>query len=168
MYDGATNFISPRVLVILEENDPLNFVNEKGPEPEAEEDKSQWRKCDAKARRILVDSVKDHFVPQISEKKTARKMFQTLKKLFEHSSINVTLTLRNQLSNMKMTKSEHIASYFMRIIELQDRLKSSGDNLEEKDLVMTTLNGLPPSWESFIQTISGRTKLPKFDKLWAE
>ena len=25
-----------------------------------------------------------------------------------------------------------------------------------------------PSWESFIQTISGRTKLPKFDKLWAE
>ena len=26
----------------------------------------------------------------------------------------------------------------------------------------------PPSWESFIQTISGRTKLPKFDKLWAE
>ena len=56
----------------------------------------------------------------------------------------------------------------MRIIELQDKLKSSGDNLEEKDLVMTTLNGLPPSWESFIQTISGRTKLPKFDKLWAE
>ena len=33
---------------------------------------------------------------------------------------------------------------------------------------MTTLNGLPPSWESFIQTISDRTKLPKFDKLWAE
>ena len=24
------------------------------------------------------------------------------------------------------------------------------------------------AWESFIQTISGRTKLPKFDKLWAE
>ena len=33
---------------------------------------------------------------------------------------------------------------------------------------MTTLNGPPPSWESFIQTISGQTKLPKFDKLWEE
>ena len=33
---------------------------------------------------------------------------------------------------------------------------------------MTTLNGLPPSWDLFIQTISGRTKLPKFDKLWEE
>ena len=110
-----------------------------------------------------MDSIIDHLVPQISE-----KMFKTLKKLFEHSSINVTLTLRNKLSNMKMTKSENIASYFMRITELRDKLNSSGDSLEEKDLVMTTLNGIPPYWESFIQTISGRTKFPKFDKLWEE
>ena len=80
----------------------------------------------------------------------------------------MTLTLRNQLLNMKMTKSENIVSYFMRITELWDKLKSSGDNIEEKDLVMTTLNGISPSWESFIQIISGRTKFPKFDKLWAD
>ena len=66
-----------------------------------------------------MDSVRDHLVPQISEKSTGRRMFKTLKKLFEHSSINVTLTLRNQLSNMKMTKSENIASYFTRITELE-------------------------------------------------
>ena len=96
-----------------------------------------------------MDSVRDHLVPQISEKTTAMRMFKTLKKLFEHSRINVTLTLRNQLSNMKMTKSENISSYFMRITELWDKIKSSGDNLEENDLVMSTLNGLPPSWESF-------------------
>ena len=73
--------------------------------------------------------------------------------------------MRNKLSNMKMTKSENIASYFMRITELRDKLRSKGDNFEEKELVMTTLSCLPPSWESFIQTISGRTKLPKFDML---
>ena len=67
-----------------------------------------------------------------------------------------------------MTKSENIASYFMRTTEVPDKLKSSGDNLEEKDLVMTTLNGLPPSWESFIQTISVQTMFPEFDKLWVE
>ena len=52
-----------------------------------------------------MDLVRDHLVPQISEKTIARKMFKTLKKLFEHSSINVTLTLRNKLSNMKIMKS---------------------------------------------------------------
>ena len=64
--DGATNFISwkSRVL-ILEEIDFLKLVNAKVPKTNAEEDKSHWRKSDARARRILVDSVRDHMVPQI-------------------------------------------------------------------------------------------------------
>ena len=63
--DGASNFSSwkSRVLLIFKENDLLKFVNEKVPEPKAEEDNSQWWKSDAKARRILVDSIKDHLVP---------------------------------------------------------------------------------------------------------
>ena len=102
-----------------------------------------------------MDSVRDHLVSQISENTMVRMMLKTLKNLFEHISINVTLTLRNQLSSMKMTKYEDIASYFMRITELRNMLNSSGDNLEEKDIVLTSLHGLPPSWEYFIQTISG-------------
>ena len=31
---------------------------------------------------------------------------------------------------------------------------------------MTTLNGLPRSWESFIQGICSRRKLTKFSRLW--
>jgi len=71
--DGATNFIlwKSRVL-ILEKNDLLKLVNEKVPEPDAEEDKSHWRKSDCRARRILVDSVSDHLVRQISQKKTRK------------------------------------------------------------------------------------------------
>ena len=63
--DGATKFISwkSRVLLILEENDLLKLVNQKVLEPDAEEDESHWRKSDARERRILVDSVRDHLVP---------------------------------------------------------------------------------------------------------
>ena len=90
--EGASNFIpwKSRVLLLLEENDLLQYVKAKVPEPEAKEDKPPWGKDGAKARRILVDSVRDHLVAQISEKSMARRMFKTLKKLFEHSSINVT------------------------------------------------------------------------------
>ena len=90
--DGNTNFISwkSRVLLILEENHLLKLVNDKVQEPEAEKDKFHWRRSDARARRILVDLVRDHLIPQISQKKTTRKMFKTLKMLFEHNSINVT------------------------------------------------------------------------------
>ena len=91
-----------------------------------------------------MDSLRDHLVPQISKKMTTRKMFKTLK-LFEHSSSNVTLALRNKQSNMKMTKFKSIASYFMRITELRDKLRTSGDNIKENELVVTTLNGIPSS-----------------------
>ena len=78
--DGATSFIFWKsIVLILEENDLLKLANEKVPEPNVEEDKSHWRKSDARARRILVDSVKDHLVPQMSQKKTTMKMFKTLK-----------------------------------------------------------------------------------------
>ena len=63
----------------MEENDLLKLFNEKVPEADAKEDKSHWRKSDARARRILVDSVRDQLVPQISQKKMTRKMFKTLK-----------------------------------------------------------------------------------------
>jgi len=78
--DGATNFISwkSRVLM-LGENDPLKLVNEKVQEQDVEEDKSHWRKSDARARRILVNSVRDHLVTQILQTKTTMKMFKTLK-----------------------------------------------------------------------------------------
>ena len=33
---------------------------------------------------------------------------------------------------------------------------------------MTTLNGLPRSWDSFIQGICARKKLVKFNRLWEE
>ena len=78
--DGATNFISWKYRVlILEENDLLNLVNQKVAEPNVEENKSRWRKSDARVRRILVDSVRNHLVPQISQKKTTRKMFKAVK-----------------------------------------------------------------------------------------
>ena len=74
------NFIAwkSRVL-ILEENDLVKLVNEKVLERDVEEDKSHWRKSDAKARKILVDSVRDHLVLPILQKKTTSKMFKTLK-----------------------------------------------------------------------------------------
>ena len=75
--DRATNFISwkSRVL-ILEENDLLKLVNETVQEPDVEEDKTHWRKSDCRARRILVDSVSDQLVPQISQKKTTRNILK--------------------------------------------------------------------------------------------
>ena len=96
-----------------------------------------------------------------------KKMFDVLKKLFENSNINRALSLRQQLNNIKMTRVDLVTSYLMNISELRDQLSTIGEIVEDKELVMITLNGFPHSYESFIQSISGKSKMPKFDLLWA-
>ena len=39
---------------------------------------------------------------------------------------------------------------------------------EEQDIVITTLNGLPRSWDSFIQGICAKRKLITFNRIWEE
>ena len=55
----------------------------------------------------------------------------------------------------------------MSISELRNQLSTFRDPVSDKELVMNTLNGLPPSWEAFIQSLVGQPKLPKFDHIWA-
>jgi hypothetical protein len=43
-----------------------------------------------------------------------------------------------------------------------------GEIISDRELVMITLNGIPSHWEPFIQSISGQSKFPKFDGLWAD
>ena len=52
--------------------------------------------------------------------------------------------------------------------QLNEQLEAIGDTVEEAKLVMTTLNGLPRSWESFIQGICSRRKMTKSSKVWED
>ena len=78
------------------------------------------------------------------------------------------MTLRNQLKGMEMKKVETMQSYFSRVSHIKEQLESIGDMVEEAKVVMTTLNGLPREWDSFIKGICARRKLTKLNKLWEE
>jgi hypothetical protein len=59
-------------------------------------------------------------------------------------------------------------SYFTRVSQIKEQLEALEENVEEWEIVMTTLNGLPRSWDSFIQGICARKKLITFNRLWEE
>ena len=60
------------------------------------------------------------------------------------------MTLRNQLKNVKIQNLETIQSYFTRVVQIKEQLEAFEENVEEGEIVMTSLNGLPISWDSFI------------------
>ena len=88
--EGADNFRAwkYRIGLILEENELDSYVKEDIPIPEDEEAKVLHKKNLVKAKRIIVDSIKDHLIPHVSSLKTPKEMFDSLTKLFEGKNIN--------------------------------------------------------------------------------
>ena len=60
------------------------------------------------------------------------------------------------------------STYFTRVSQIKEQLEAVEENIENGEIVMNTLNGLPRSWDSFIQGICARKKLIKFSRLWKE
>jgi hypothetical protein len=92
--------------------------------------------------------------------KTTYEMYDALKKMFERNNTNITLTLKHQLQNIKMTKADTISTFFMNISEIRDQLGAIGETTTDKELVMITRNALLRHWEPFLQSISRREDLP--------
>ena len=65
--------------------------------------------------RIIVDSIKDHLIPQVSSKETPKKMYDALSRMYEGKNINMRMNLRAQLKSTKMSKGESIQDYFIRV-----------------------------------------------------
>ena len=55
---------------------------------------------------IIVDSIKDHLIPQVSSKKKPKKMYDALSIMYEGNNINIKMNLRAQLKSTKMSKGE--------------------------------------------------------------
>lgn len=150
--EGVDNFRAwkYRVMLVLEENDLEGFIEVDIPEPKGEEAKAKHKKSLMKAKRIIAYSIKDHLIPHVSSLKSPKQIFDALSRLYEGKNINRKMTLRTHLKNVKMQDSESIQSYLTRVSQIREHIEAIGDSVEEEELVMTTMNGLPRSWDPFI------------------
>ena len=122
--EGPENFRAwkYRVMLILEENNLEKFVKEEVAEPEGDKAKANFKKNMIRAKRIIANSIKDHLIPHVSSLDTPKQMFEALTRLFEGKNINWKMTLRTQLKNVKMQKSETIHSYFTRFSQINGQI----------------------------------------------
>ena len=99
---------------------------------------------------IIANSIKDHLIPHVFSLKTPNEMFDSLTKLCEGQNINRKMTLGNQLKNVKIQNVETIQSYLTGVSQITEQLEVVEKEVENLEVVITTLNGLPCSWDSFI------------------
>jgi hypothetical protein len=90
------------------------------------EEKNIRKEEDVKAIKLIINSVRDHLLPHISNLKTTYKMFEELKKMFESENTLRDLTLKSQLQSTKMTKGDTVSIFFMKISEIKEQLEAIG------------------------------------------
>jgi hypothetical protein len=168
--EGATNFRAwkARVLLLLEENDLKEYVESVVASPTDPQELAAHKKKEVKAKRVLLESVKDHLIPHIAEKTSAKEMYDALVGLYQNGNTGRKLHLKHQLQVVKMSSEDTIVNYLMKITQIRDQLVAISDKVEDVELVNVALRGLPRSWEPFVQGICAREKLPDFDRLWTD
>ena len=55
---------------------------------------------------------------------------------------------------------------FMHKYFMKDQIESINVETDEDDLLQTTIDGLPASWETFLVVVNGREEHPNFEILW--
>ena len=136
--------------MLLEENDLKEYIEMVIPNPKDAQELATHRKREVKAKRVLLDFVKDHLIPHISEKKITNDMYDALVGLYQSENANRKLILRHQILFVEISSSNKVASYLMGISQICDQLVDIGEAIDDTELVNVALNGFPRSWEPFV------------------
>jgi hypothetical protein len=106
-------------------------------------------KKEANENLIVLDPMKDHFIPEIVEKIIGKNMFDTFVGLYQSSCVYREMLLRNKFLVICMSKTYTMVSYLTKP-KLRDQLTTIAMKVEDNGLVFVTLNGLSLCWMPFV------------------
>jgi hypothetical protein len=172
--DGASNFGSwkERMILFLQENELWDIVENSTTHPVILPIDATliatYTKKSIKAKRIILDAIKDHLIPHLTGKKNAYEMWESFMKLYESTNENQKMVSREKMKSIKMTKDENVVTYFTRLTHVRDDLGVLGEAIFDSEIMRTTLNGFSKHWAIFVEGIVAREKLPNWECLWDE
>jgi hypothetical protein len=92
---GAQNYPTwkERMTMVLDVNDVLEHTTETATAPTDATQLAIWKKGEAKARSLILDGIKDHVIPHLSRKTTAKDMWKALSDLYQPKNENRVMVL---------------------------------------------------------------------------
>lgn len=86
----------------------------------------------AKAKRIVLDSMKDHLILHIMKKKMENDTYDALVTPYQSVNINRNLLLKNKLIATCMSDVDAEANYLVKNTQLQDQLAAIRVKIENQ------------------------------------
>ena len=145
--DGGGNWTpwKARIVSLLEECELWEIVEQAVTLPTDPILLSEFKKKNVRAKRIILDSVKDHIIPHVVRKDYAYQMWESLSNLYQNSNQNRKMVLREKLRSTKMARGESVTSYCTRVSQVSDELVVVGEMVDNAELIRVALNGFSKS-----------------------
>ncbi|RZC86618.1 hypothetical protein C5167_029969 [Papaver somniferum] len=115
-----------------------------GDKPPADVDADTVLQLDALCRQWMFSTMaKDLMLTVLKSGKTAKELWNHLKKLFQDNKGNRAATLERKFVNLKFINCTSIDDYYDKLKSLSDRLLDLDFPMDDKRLVIQLVNGLP-------------------------
>ena len=110
--DGGGNWTPWRArIVLLLEYELWEIVETVAVVPTDPISLTEFKKKNIKAKRIILDSMKDHIIPHVAGRDYAFQMWESLSNLYQSSNQNRKMVLREKLWGTRMARGESVTTY---------------------------------------------------------
>ena len=109
--------------------------------------------ADEKALAQLALHVKDFHLATLSKAESAKDAWETLEAVYQAKSTARRLQLKRELNNLRKEPSEALTKYVSRATDLRDQLIAAGHTIEDSEVVMSVLAGLPKEFDTVVAVL---------------
>ena len=126
------------------------IVEGRVPSEERAEERKKWIRGDSKAKALIGLSLSDEHLEHVRDVDTAHEMWDAIVNVFERHTLLNKLAARRDFYTVKMLSGEKVLPYINRVKQLAAILKSVSVNIDDKEMAIAVLNGLPARFQALI------------------
>ena len=151
---GENNFHvwKQKVELVLAFRELDDHITEEDP-PTDPDTLREWKKKDAKAKAVIGLTISDDHLDHVRDAGTAFEMWTAIVNIFQRRTLLNKLRARRNFYSVQMQDDERVLPYINRVRQLASDLRSMDVNVEDEDIAMSVLCGLPDRFEHLIVAI---------------
>lgn len=110
-------------------------------------------------------SIDNSILPLITGVASAKEAWEKLAQIYKTKNTASIIRLKNELNTLKKGHTESITAYAGRAYTLKDNLASAGAKVEDMDLALAMLNGLPSEYATLKSIVENMEPFPSLDSI---
>ena len=150
---SETNFHAwkQKIKHLLALKDLSEFIEESSPDDDTES--STWKRKDRKAQAIIALTLSDDILENVRDVTNTKDMWKKICDIFERHTLLNKLSARKKFYTAVKEETESALQFSNRIRQLASTLKTMKVNVDESEMAMALLNGLPTAYDSLISAL---------------